>query len=439
MRCGSGESCRFFRDERASVALIFALCSVVVMLTVGLAIDGGRAYSASTKVAAAMDAAALAGAKMLNETTLNDSEIKAATLVELNANLRGMGLGYVSVQLPATQSDAVILDRVQSSASLVATVSVKPMFGRLAGITTLDFPKTSTAVYNMAKIELVMALDVTGSMNQIPAGDTVSKIDTLKVVAADMVTSIFDLASTDTNVRIGLVPWSSAVNAGDYADLVNGTSSSSGWLSRFWAARFGVPTNCVAERTGGGEVTDAPPAVSNITTAVPSLVCPDEEVLPLIGRTQRLALLSTINGLTAANSTAGHIGAAWAWYLISPNWASYFPSGSEPTAYNSPTVKSVIMMTDGIFNIDYVPGSLGRVGSYDDTSYALFQQNCAGMRAKGITVYTILFDLTDARAVTEMQTCAGSPANYFYAANAAGLSAAFAAIVRKLNVVRVSK
>ena len=96
-------------------------------------------------------------------------------------------------------------------------------------------------------------------------------------------------------------------------------------------------------------------------------------------------------------------------------------------------------MTDGIFNTDYVSGSAGAVGGYDDTSYTLFQQNCTGMRANGINVYTIALDLTDARAQSELRTCAGVAANYFNAANSTQLRAAFAAIIAQMKRVRISK
>ena len=158
-------------------------------------------------------------------------------------------------------------------------------------------------------------------------------------------------------------------------------------------------------------------------------------IVPLVGKSQLSALTGMISGLTATSGTAGHIGTAWAWYMISPNW-TIWPSGSTPDSYGSATVKNVIVLTDGIFNTDYVGGT--RTGAYDTTSYTLFQQNCQGMRAAGINVYTIAFDLTDTTAVSNLQQCVAS-GNYYSATNAATLSAAFDAIIKKLTVVRVSK
>ena len=402
-------------------------------MVVGLSIDGARSYSVASRVGAALDSAALAGAKMLNETDSTDAQVTTAVLATLDADLANLHVGGVTFV-----NRTVTIDRPNSAVTVKNDIAVQTMFGRLAGAPSIVFNKSSTTTYDVAKIELVLALDLTGSMNQIPTGDTVPKITTLKSVASELVNSLYDMAATDSNIRIGIVPWSSAVNAGPYASLVNGTSSSSGWSSPTWGSGWSS-SDCVVERGGSGAVTDDAPGPMNYASGSGSASCPDEDVLPLIGRTERASVLATINGFNASGSTAGHIGTAWGWYLISPKWASFFPSGSRPDAYGTSTAKNVIIMTDGIFNTDYVSGSSGSSGGYDDTSYSLFQQNCSGMRAQGINVYTIALDLTDARAQTELQACAGASANYFNAANSTQLRAAFVAIIAKLTKVRVSK
>lgn len=45
---------------------------------------------------------------------------------------------------------------------------------------------------------------------------------------------------------------------------------------------------------------------------------PDKAIVPLSDN--KTALKNSINSYTAAGSTAGHIGIAWAWYLLSPNF-----------------------------------------------------------------------------------------------------------------------
>ena len=407
----------FNSDKRGSVALIFALCSTAILIIVGLAVDGARAYNLASRVGAALDAAALAGASMLNKTSATDTEVQAAVQATLNAELRQLGVSGVTFAAPS-----ISLDRANSAVTVTANVTVQTIFGAFAGAPTIAFNKSATTNYQLAKLEVVLALDITGSMNQIPVGDTVSKLTTLKLVATDVVTSLYNQAVTESNIRIGIVPWSDSVNVGTYASQVASLDDHS--------------SDCVTERTGGADVTDAAPAPINYAGTLPSgSACPSDVIVPLVGKSQLSALTGMISGLTATSGTAGHIGTAWAWYMISPNW-TIWPSGSTPDSYSSPTVKNVIVLTDGIFNTDYVGGT--RTGAYDTTSYTLFQQNCQGMRAAGINVYTIAFDLTDTTAVSNLQQCVAS-GNYYSATNAATLSAAFDAIIKKLTVVRVSK
>ena len=117
------------------------------------------------------------------------------------------GVGGVSVASPT-----IAIDRVNSLVTVNSRVTVQTLFGAFAGAPTIAFDKSSTTNYQLAKLEVVLALDITGSMNQIPVGDTVSKLTTLKLVATDVVTSLYNQAVTESNIRIGIVPWSNSVN-----------------------------------------------------------------------------------------------------------------------------------------------------------------------------------------------------------------------------------
>jgi len=62
------------------------------------------------------------------------------------------------------------------------------------------------------------------------------------------------------------------------------------------------------------------------------------------------ALSDFIDNMEPGGGTAGHVGLAWGWYLLSPNWSSIWPSASEPLRYDEPeTAKVLILMTDGEF------------------------------------------------------------------------------------------
>jgi hypothetical protein len=144
-------------------------------------------------------------------------------------------------------------------------------------------------------------------------------------------------------------------------------------------------------------------------------------------------LRSAVNGLTTNGSTAGHLGAAWAWGLVSPEWASVW-GGTAPAPYNDGrTEKYVILMTDGDYN------TVGGVNNSTNTTLSNQHaaNTCSAMKGKGVVVYTIGFQVSSA-AKSRLKSCA-SGANRFYDANdAQSLRNAFRAIAVEINSLRLS-
>ena len=76
---------------------------------------------------------------------------------------------------------------------------------------------------------------------------------------------------------------------------------------------------------------------------------PASQLVPLTKDTK--VLKDTIDGFAASGNTAGQLGTAFAWYLLSPNWNTVWPADSQVTAYGTPKVDKIAMlMTDGEYN-----------------------------------------------------------------------------------------
>ena len=156
------------------------------------------------------------------------------------------------------------------------------------------------------------------------------------------------------------------------------------------------------ERQGSNAATDAPPVgadkLPNVpTTPYGNYVCPGATVLGLQGKSQKDIVNSTIDSYSASGATAGHIGSAWGWYLLSPQWASVLGS-SAPGDYEDKEIrKHMIIMSDGEFNTSYLTGGTTSAATQSDESYAQFRSLCDGIKGKDITIYTVGFDLTNAR------------------------------------------
>lgn len=410
-------TCKDFKhDRRGTIAIIFGLVAMVFFIVIGLAIDTGRAYRAHSKIGAAVDAAALAAAKGLLGSSLTDVEVKALAQRMFDENIKSKGGFDFTIN-----TFSVDVDRDSNAVSISVQAEVPTTLGGLAGFNKFDVPVTSVALFDSKDIELSLSLDMTGSMRG-------QKTEDLKTATRDLIEILLPDAGTANKVRIGFAPFAASVNAGTYAGP---------------ATDYRSPDNCVYERDGAEKTTDAEPAGidflkvagdAGVTTR--QNVCPSNaRVLPLTD--QKSTLLSQVNNFQASGATAGHLGTAWAWYLVSPEWASIWPATATPDPYhNGKTIKAVILMTDGVYNT--YGGNYGN-GVPRDNSEADAQALCGNMKNKEVIVYSIGFQLNDARATAVLQNCATSPTHFFRAEDGDQLRAAFRDIAVQLNSLRLSK
>lgn len=214
-------------------------------------------------------------------------------------------------------------------------------------------------------------------------------------------------------------------------------------------------SDCVSERVNSQEYTDASPSTRHVGYNYPSSAnaCPSADIVPLTTNTEYLN--GRIAALNAAGSTAGHIGLAWGWYALSPNWADLFPGASQGAAYNAPeTIKIAVLMTDGAFNTGYCngvisddsdsgAGSASERINCDATNgepFAQARQLCTAMKNRGIIVYTVGFGLGgDATAEDFLEDCATSSEHAYLTGSGNELIAAFNAIAASITQLRITR
>ncbi len=390
----------FAADQRGSVAPIFGLVFSVLLLSLGMAVDYSRVTHANGKTLAAADAASLAGGKALLDGRLTDAQVRAITLKYFNENMnQGGKFGDIS-------NVNVIVDRQSGLVKVDATTAVDMTVLAAANFNAINVPVTSSVLSEQKDIELGMALDLTGSMSG-------QKIVDLRLAAKDLVDILMPDGGTPNKVRIGLAPYAASVNAGGYARTVTNNLSN----------------RCVHERGGPAAFTDAAPAAGTWLGTRNGLSCPNSTVQPLTEDKARLK--ANIDTYTANGSTAGHIGAAWASYLISPEWNFIWPAASRPVAYNdSKTLKAIVLMTDGEFNTQYLNGN----GNSDTQARRI----CSETKNRDVVVYTIAFQ-SPAAAESLLRACASSPETYFSAQNGNELRQAFILIAQQLNSLRLTQ
>lgn len=413
---------------------------MVLFTVIGIALDASRAYNISSRVQSVLDAAALAGARKLAFEDANTTSVEDTALEYFAAQS-----GQFKIWGAVPANPKVFVNRGKSTVTMTADVTMSSIAGSLSSLLPeISFTPSATASFQVKRIELAMVLDLTGSMCDVPPATgsppctSGTKLDALKDAAEDIIKALAKASPATDVIRIGLVPYAASVNAGTYFAPV--TSGAHG-------------DTCVVERSEPAAYTDdAPGGFGYMNTSSIGehwyYSCPESQIVPLTDVAQssnRNLLIKQVKAFSAYGGTAGHIGTAWGWYMLSPKWTSIWPSASEPKPFGPNVNKAVLLMTDGEFNIAYHNGgetvpwpNPGAVdGSIPGTSNYQAKQICDQMKADGVTVYTVAFQAPPA-AEALLRGCSGG-SNYYDATSKTELKAAFRAIADKLTSIKLSQ
>ena len=143
--------------------------------------------------------------------------------------------------------------------------------------------------------------------------------------------------------------------------------------------------------------------------------------------TNSTALVSQLAGMTPVRLTNIALGLEMGWHVVTDN-----APHTVGSAYTDPKVKKVIvLLSDGAQTV----GGWGPTGNFsvsqaDQNTAAL----CTAIKAKGIRLITVAYDLaSNTAARTLLQNCASSADDFFDAGNASQLASVFDAITGALQ------
>jgi Flp pilus assembly protein TadG len=450
---------RFGGDERGSIAIMFGLMALTMVMFVGAAIDISRWLSARTDTLNAVDAAVLAGARAL-QTNSSDPQAAVASAKQFyDANTRNRLPVVDTIKFRTARNDTAF----QASGSAEITT---PFLG-FAGVEKLPLIKLSAANSDSefseavlkvggnsgTNIEVSMMLDVTGSME----GD---KLADMKVAAKDLIDIVVWQDQSQYTSRVALVPFSEAIRLdGNWAAEVasNGPASITFQNKSNKNTTYKLDPKCVTERVGTQALTDAAPnGLDKVGRFYDSNgVCNPASPTSVVPLTDdKVTLKSKIDAYRASGMTAGHLGTAWAWYMLSPNWAERVPPTSRPESYSLLTEKNekgqpklrkiAVLMTDGEYNTEYcsngVTTDVMSCTLPNGNSAAQAAKLCTNMKAKGIDVYTVGFELGgNNSALNLLRNCASSTTHFYEAENGEQLKQAFRDIALKISTLYLTK
>ncbi len=169
--------------------------------------------------------------------------------------------------------------------------------------------------------------------------------------------------------------------------------------------------------------------------------CPSEAETMVPLTSNRDALMATAASLGHSGATAGHVGIQWAWYTLSPKWASYMPDGSGASEYSSKVEKYAVIMTDGEFNVAYSKSNTnGNAAAADITRVS--KNYCENMKNEGIKIFTIGYGRLSRNAVDVLSNCASPDEDgvqYFHLTSSGeeltSIYLQIAAAIQKLHLV----
>ncbi|MEO1187858.1 MAG: vWA domain-containing protein [Pseudomonadota bacterium] len=362
-------------DSRGATAIVFALLLLPLVLVVGLAIDVSRQVGAKQKIIYAADAAALAGARALQDSSLSDDAVKEIISESFAANRdhgwNNLACGSITPQV----------NRGQSTVNLEVECKIATVFPDILHNTEqLNVAHESESHIILPSMDIALMLDMSGSM------EDGTRLSDLKSGAKNLISTLLS-AQSGQRVRIALIPYGDAVNAGIYGNRAQGK------LDDNDADGDGARV-CVSRRENSiSEFTDHAPVAFHWVGDLTGIYCDEPMIVPLSSDADMLKV--AIDAMDAkGRSTAGHLGIAWSWYALSSKWADIWPDGSKPLPNGDPHVtKVVVMMTDGVFNA-YRTSSDDRRPGYEASPVAT-KEFCKQMHAEGILIYAIGLDVQE--------------------------------------------
>ena len=209
------------RDSQGSVATIFAVALVPVMIAAGIGIDMSRAMSSRSNLQDALDATGLALAHLPPNTDRAALEAKAATW--LNVNLSDGNMSRPVLTVVKTNGQVV----------LSATSKVQTTLTAIAGYRELPISASTTVKWGLGKVEVALVLDNTGSMAGV-------KLTRLKEAATELVETLESqvIGQPPDTLKIGVVPFSTAVRLSSTSTVLS-TYRTATWMSGTMPTQYG--------------------------------------------------------------------------------------------------------------------------------------------------------------------------------------------------------
>ena len=327
---------------------------------------------------------------------------------------------------PPAVTVSVDTDAQTLSASVTGTfkTSMLSIIGRTSTTHHLHSAVALPAFNQYNKGEIALVLDYSLSMNSSLGGER--KYVTMSNGAKDLITALSQSGVND-DVKFALVPFSGEVYVTMEKKYWKGQGSSNALYSSCTRDRKGPYNTTDATPSGTGDrwgfVPDNNPSSQSVNCS--SYASHHVEVRDLT--TDHQGSLDQISQMSPVGYTNLSGAMDMAYQVLSPN--APFTNGVDYAT--SGVTKAVVLMTDGAQTTYAFPESGGTKGSVSAGETNL-ETLCRTMKAQGIRILTVSYDLYDSVTENRLKTCASDDADFYNADTREELVSAFSNITNKL-------
>lgn len=435
---------QFFTGQSGNVAITFALAAIPLLGAVGAAIDYSRANDAKVKLQQALDATALMLSKEAASVPSSQLQTDASSYFLAQFDPPGVQNIAINATYSSTGGSSIVLD---------ASAAVQTTFMKIFGYNLINLRSTSTVRWGSTRLRVAMVLDNTGSMQQ--AG----KMSALKTAAKSFLSQMQAAATSNGNVYVSIIPFSTSVNVGsvnytqswltwtDYGTCNGGGGHSSNsytqalckaaggnWVA-YSSSKQSNWTGCITDRgatngpTGSNYDTNVSmPAIGNSATLYPAVQyssCPQEAM----GLSYNWSAMNTlIDNMSPNGMTNQNIGLQTGW--MSLVGGGPFTAPATDPAYTYKYI--VVLFTDGLNTEDRWYTSQSSIDSRQTMT-------CSNMKAAGLTIYTVQISTDGTASSPLLQNCASDTNKYFYLTSSSQLVTTFNQIGTDITRLYVAK
>jgi uncharacterized protein YegL len=301
----------------------------------------------------------------------------------------------------------------------------------------MEIGSTAQIVWGMKRLELILALDNTGSMSSN------NKMTQLKLAAKDLLKTLQNAAKKPDDIKVGIVPFATDVNVGtgnknatwirwDEWEEVNGSCSNNNYktqtscenANRTWTvANKNTWNGCVWDRDQDYDVKNTAADIGIKATLYSAHQASNCPTTMMTMTNNWSALNNKVDAMTPTGNTNVTIGLQLAFQMLSP------VSPFNASAPQNDLDKVIILLTDG-------DNTQNRWSTNQNAIDNRTKAACTNVKAANIKLYTVRVINGNA---TLLQQCASHASMYYDVQNAAQLSAVFSTIAQNLANLRLAK